>query len=341
MSHPYLRPKPGYKRKPKPQAEEYDELEETEGAEEPAISDAPAFLGPLKISDTLHIPLSVVTQKLAFLGISGSGKTYGSSKLVETMLNAGAQVVIVDTVGNWAGLRLKADGKTPAFPIPIAGGDYSDFDLKVSDGKNAARAVVETRSPLILDVSDFVEEELMEFTLHFATELLRLKKKSKWPVMVVWEECQEIVPQVRKGGKEGGATLNAVVRLIKKGRNYGVGTILISQRTAAVSKEVLNQAETLFAFRQNAKLDRKAIQDWVVDKSIDVLDLVEQMPTLETGECFCWSPQWLGVLKRIKFRKKLTYDGSSTPEFGKDPISMQVEPIEPPELRKYFNENKD
>jgi hypothetical protein len=40
----------------------------------------------LDFSPDLKIPAAVVTQKLAFLGISGSGKTYGATKLVEELL---------------------------------------------------------------------------------------------------------------------------------------------------------------------------------------------------------------------------------------------------------------
>ena len=40
-----------------------------------------------------RLPVDAVTQKLAFLGRTGSGKTYGATKLAELMLGAGAQIV--------------------------------------------------------------------------------------------------------------------------------------------------------------------------------------------------------------------------------------------------------
>jgi uncharacterized protein len=263
--------------------------------------------------DLAPLPAAAVTQKFACLGISGSGKTYGAGKFTETLLDAGAQVVVVDTIGNWGqGLRLAADGKKPGIPVPILGGEHGDVPLDGDHGELAAQTVVETLSPLVLDVSDFTKGELCGFVTDFATELLKLKKRQKSPLMVVWEECQDIVPQVVRGEKA--RMVGAVEALIKKGRNYGVGTLLISQRAAAVNKDVLNQIETLFAFRQNSKHDRLAVRDWVVSQAIDVTDLAEQLPTLKTGECFCWSPSWLGVLKKIKFGKKRTFDASRTPD---------------------------
>lgn len=268
----------------------------------------------LAISPDLDpLPPAAVTQKFACLGISGSGKTYGAGKFTETLLDAGAQVVVVDTIGNWGqGLRLAADGKRPGIAIPILGGEHGDVPLDAEHGELAAATVVDTLSPLVLDVSDFTKGELCRFVKDFATELLTLKKRQKSPVMVVWEECQDIVPQVVRGEKA--QMVGAVEALIKKGRNYGVGTMLISQRAAAVNKDVLNQIETLFAFRQNSKHDRLAVRDWIVSQAIDVENLSEQLPTLKTGECFCWSPSWLGVLKKIKFSKKRTFDASRTPD---------------------------
>lgn len=282
----------------------------------------------LQISPDLDaLPAAAVTQKFAALGISGSGKTYGSGKFVECLLGSGFQVVIVDTIGNWGqGLRLAADGKKPGIAIPILGGEHGDVPLDSQHGELAAATVVDTQSPLVLDVSDFTKGELGRFVTDFATELLVRKKRNKSPVMVVWEECQDIVPQMVRGDKA--RMVGAVEALIKKGRNYGVGTFLISQRAAAVNKDVLNQIETLFAFRQNSKHDRLAVRDWIVSQAVSVENLADQLPTLKTGECFCWSPSWLGVLKKIKFGKKWTFDASRTPDAGDYVAPGKLAPVD-------------
>ena len=46
-------------------------------------------------------------------------------QLAEQMLDAGVQVIALDPVGVWAGLRM--DG--PAWPIYILGGLYGDLPL--------------------------------------------------------------------------------------------------------------------------------------------------------------------------------------------------------------------
>lgn len=286
----------------------------------------------LRISPDLELPLSVITQKLAALGISGSGKTYSIGVLVEQMLGAAAQVVIIDTVGNWGqGLRLAANGKDPGFSIPILGGEHGDLPLDANHGDLISSTVVGTASSMVLDVSDFTKGELVRFVTAFATSLLALKKRSKSPLMVVYEECQDIVPQ--RVPPESARMVGAVEALIKKGRNYGVGSLLISQRAAAVNKDVLNQVETLFAFRQNSKLDRAAVKDWIVTQADGAKGFESELPTLKTGECFCWSPSWLGILQRITFGKKSTFDASKTPDMRDYVVPGKIVPLDMDQLK--------
>lgn len=266
------------------------------------------------------------TQKLAFIGISGSGKTYGAGRFVEHLLDTKAQVIVLDVVGNWWGLRLRADGKAAGYAIPVLGGVRGDIPIESTAGRQVAELVAESRSSMVLDVSDFTLGELRRFVEEFAIALLRAKKLSPSPVMVVWEECQDMIPQ--RVDAAAARMLGAVERLIKKGRNYGVGTTLISQRPQAINKDALNQIETLFCFRTGGPQERKAIEGWVTHQGVDVGKLLAALPSLATGEAFCWSPQWLGVLERVKVTPKKTLDNSSTPKFDAAAPVRELAPID-------------
>lgn len=67
-----------------------------------------------RLSPEIDLPASAVTSTFAYLGIRGYGKSYAAGVQVEDFLGAGAQVVVVDPVGIWWGLRLAADGVTPS-----------------------------------------------------------------------------------------------------------------------------------------------------------------------------------------------------------------------------------
>lgn len=270
-----------------------------------AISDGVRLGDPVVLSEDL------ATQKLAFLGISGSGKTYAAGKTVELLLSARRQVVIIDTVGNWWGLRLAANGKAAGEQVPVLGGDHGDIALDSGHGRLVAETIVDTGASMVVDISDFTGGETRKFVTELATVLLAAKKRSLSPLMIVWEECQEIVPQKVFG--EDAKMVGAVQKLIKKGRNYGVGTMLISQRPAAVNKEALWQCHTMLGFRLIGKHDRKAVEDWITDHGAAPPDTA--MSELETGTCVLWSPQWLKRRDVVKIGAKWTFDASATPDF--------------------------
>lgn len=144
--------------------------------------------------------------------------------------------------------------------------------------------------------------------------------------MVVWEECQDFVPQ--KVMHDSARMVGAVEKLVKQGRNHGVGTTLISQRPQAVNKDVLNQTECLIVLQTTGPQERKTIAGWVVENAKEVADAVDELPKLSRGEAFVWSPQWLKTFKKIRIGKKWTYDASSTPEFGEAADARQLVPVD-------------
>jgi uncharacterized protein len=270
-------------------------------------------------------PASAVTQKFGLLGRSGSGKTFGAGRMAEEFLDAGVQIVAVDPVGTWYGLRLDSDGESPGIKIPVFGGIHGDIPLEPTAGKLVADLIVDHGVSLVLDVSEFTYADQRRFVTDFATHLLARKRSARSPMMIFWDECQEFVPQDVRGDKA--KVVGAMERLVKMGRNFGVGTTLISQRPQAVNKDVLNQTECLICFQLTGPHERKAVQGWVVEKGIDT-HLVDELPALEVGHAFLWSPGWLQTLERVKFRRKRTFDASSTPEFGKAEKSRQLAPID-------------
>ncbi len=124
----------------------------------------------LHISNSLALPLDAVTQKIAVLGMTGSGKSYCMTKLAELFLDARAQVVILDPKGEAWGLRLKADGKTPAYSIPVFGGDHGDIPLQPDMGASIADLLVDGDYSAVLDVSEFVSSELARFGYDFVSK---------------------------------------------------------------------------------------------------------------------------------------------------------------------------
>lgn len=69
-------------------------------------------------------------------------------------------------------------------------------------------------------------------------------------VCVVLEEAHSLVPEWNSVADDGEkAAVNGTARAILQGRKYGMGCLLVTQRTANVTKSILNQCNTVFGLR--------------------------------------------------------------------------------------------
>lgn len=288
-------------------------------------------MSKLHLADNLSLPLDACTQTFAWIGRKGSGKTYGSGKLVEELLKASVQTVILDTVGNWYGLRIAADGKGKGFDVPVFGGLRQDLPLLSTAGEVVADVVMDSRRSVILDVSQFNFSERKRFAADFGTRLWQRKKgeAEPSPLHLVIEECQLIVPQFVQ--KDDTRMVHVYEEIIRLGRNYGIGASMLTQRPQSVNKEVLTQAECIMAFQINGVPERKALKEWLTYEGGDV-NLVNELPSLPVGTCYLWSPQWLRKFQKVTIGKKSTLDASATPRAGhqlvrRDPAPLDVKDI--------------
>lgn len=278
---------------------------------------------PVALGDDFTLPDDVVTRTLGFLAIKGAGKTYAAGKLVEELIRLGRQVIVIDTVGNWYGLRLAADGKKVGLPIPVFGGFHGDVALESTQGARLAQLLIDRTLSAVVDVSTWRKAERKRFVADFAETLFRGAQESPKPRFLVLEEAQKLAPQQAKGDER---MLGAIEDIVRLGRNYGLGVAMLSQRPQSVNKEVLNQVEALFVGQLLGEHERARVAAWVRDQSADP-KWVDKLPTLGVGEMMLWSPTWLKIpFRKVRIGKKITYDASATPKFG-DVAPAVVKPL--------------
>lgn len=281
-------------------------------------------------------PVRATCETFAFVARRGAGKTYAAGLLVEEMMQEGSQVVVLDPVGVWYGLRLTKSGKQNSnFDIPVFGGEHGDIPLASDKGALIADVIVDRGISAVLDVTDFSKKERQRFVADFAERLFRRKKTARSPIHIVFEEAQVFAPQ--RVTPDKARMLGAVEDVVRLGRNYGIGATLISQRPQSVNKEVLNQVEVLCALQITGPHERKAIKEWAANNadSDQYKDIDAVLPSLEIGHAIVWSPQWLRCFKKVKFNKKKTYDASATPSFDEKPVKPQ--PLAPSEIQELMD----
>lgn len=269
------------------------------------------------------IPLDAVTQTFAFLAKRGSGKTYAASVLTEEMLGAGQQVVILDPVDVWFGLRAPAEGAIgTGLPVIVLGGSHGDLPLSAESGRMIADFVVEKKLSVVLALRHMSNAEKHRFVADFAEQIYMRKGEDKHrsPVHLMIDEADDFAPQRLFAGTE--RMFGAIDTLVRRGRASGIGVTLISQRAAVLNKNVLTQIEVLVTLRTISPQDRAALEAWIEAHDVNNQGKIfmDSLASLERGTAWFWSPGWLECFDKVKVRTRRTFDSSSTPSTSSAPV---------------------
>lgn len=269
----------------------------------------PARLRGLMVGPGIEFPMEAVTEAFAYLGVRGSGKSNLARVVAEEMYDARVPFVAVDPVGSWYGLRSNREGTGPGLPVPIFGGEFGDWPVDKSGGAEVADMVVGENLSCVVDTSRFEDEDDRRgFLLAFAR---RLYHRNRRPRHLFLEEADDYLPQTGRGDLID-ELIRAFVTIVRRGRQRGLGVTMITQRSAAISKDVLSQAGTLVAFRSTSPHDRDSIEKWLKSNTDAEARLADHLPTLENGEAILWSPNFLRLTRRVRFRLCRTFDSGKT-----------------------------
>lgn len=276
-----------------------------------------AVASELRIAEDLALPLDAVTQAFGILARRGAGKSYLGKVLAEEMVSSGLQVVILDPLGAFFGLRSSADGQGDGLPITIVGGEHGDVPLEPTAGKVIADVCVESPGSMIVDLSAFESNAAQDrFVTDFAERLYRAKGSQRRPLHLIVDEADSFAPQRPQPGQQ--RMLGAFEAIVRRGRIRGLGVTLITQRPAVLNKNVLTQVECLVAMQITSPQDRAAIDEWVKGNGTaeERAEVLSSLASFDRGEAWFWSPSWLRILQRVKVRQAWTFDSSRTPEAG-------------------------
>jgi hypothetical protein len=83
------------------------------------------------------------------------------------------------------------------------------------------------------------------------------------------------------GGNSDVPAREMVQRIVKEGRKFGIGAMIISQRPSEVDETILSQCGTFVALRLSNASDRGKVQAALPDS---LAGLVDSLPVLRTGE---------------------------------------------------------
>lgn len=242
----------------------------------PALSEREFIVGKVP-STTVGVAADIdelVEYHSAILGVTGTGKTELALDVVRQAAARGIKVFCVDFTGDY---RQRLADLTPVLPAPTKE-QADDLEKKLFDadtgayGAGAEKKALKTaidglrastaeqvRSFLEGDESNLAVLELTEITntkaslrvteLYLSTimEWARAHRRAR-QVLIVLEEAHTIIPETFGAGFDYDTqwVVGRIGQIALQGRKYGVGLLVVSQRTALVSKTILSQCNTFF-----------------------------------------------------------------------------------------------
>ena len=252
----------------------------------------------LTLCEDLQVPLSDYAQTGLRVGIwasSGRGKSFGVGVLCEELLGAGVPVIALDPEGELHTLRER-------FRVLVLGGEHGVLDLPA--GAEAASIAVaralDDGIGLVIDLSDRpTSRAQQEAAYPFLERLWALLTERRTPAALVVEEVHVFAPQ-------SGASLTSDIlhRFAKQGRKRGAILVTASQRTQAVSKELMSQLNFPAIGGFEIERDYEAVKAMVDGHPFD------EFRALPVGEFF-----FSAVGRFDRWRPRHTRHGGDSPSF--------------------------
>ncbi|NLP58350.1 ATP-binding protein [Lutibacter sp. B1] len=125
------------------------------------------------------------------------------------------------------------------------------------------------------------------------------------PLLLLMEEAHNYLNQE-------GSALSIVKKIVKEGRKYGIGSMIVSQRPSEIDSTILSQCGTFFALRLTNSSDRSHVTSAVSD---NLEGLTSMLPILKTGEAII-----LGESVKLPMRTNIKPPAKNRRPDSQDPI---------------------
>ena len=282
-------------------------------------------------------PEDVLTQHIAVLGKTGSGKTCTAKLLVEQAYDADARVCVIDPIkSDWWGITSSKTGKQAGLKFQILGGPHGHVPIHADAGQPIAGLVAKGALPhCIIDMKKFKPGGRTKFFAEFAEVLL---DKMKGVLYFVIEEAHWFAPKERTGGsmkQSENMSIHWMKMLALAGRSEGIRLVVNTQRTQSLHNSVLGSCDTLIAHRMTAPADQAPVQKWLA-ANVDgdtAGEVARSLPRLKTGEGWICAGE-AQVFEKRQFPMIRTFDNTATPTAGGKTTDVKTAAVDEDKLRQ-------
>lgn len=285
----------------------------------------------------------LVTHNTAILGILGVGKSMLCIELVERLIAEGIKVVCIDLTNQYQReLSDFIDEQNEQKIITNLQDIGSKGKTEYRQNKEEGGSVIQFSEAVTKDLEEFLKPDYSYKLKIFnpnqfevwkqdskmynntasmasltATEITRVITESalkvcqsygmtdKARLCIVFEEAHSLIPEWTTVATEGDKeATNGTARAILQGRKFGLGCILVTQRTANVTKTILNQCNTIFAMRTFDDTGKDFLSNYFGGDYATLLSSISERQAVFFGRASsCENPVLIHLNDQEKFRE--------------------------------------
>lgn len=252
-----------------------------------------------------------VSHHMALLGVTGAGKSHLARKMIRE-LSQDTKVICVDFTGEW---KISMASLNPEPLLPTS--DLSALEADIAQKETEASSKYADKTKLLEYkrkineklggyVKNFIESEkqvalfelpeisntmfVLEFTQLFLEAVFSYAKQNRGQkICIVLEEAHTIIPETNFLGDTGDygsskALVSKMSQIALQGRKFGVGLLVIAQRTANVSKTVLTQCNTVICFQAFDETSFTFLGNYIGKDLVKALPNLKRYHAIVTGK---------------------------------------------------------
>jgi hypothetical protein len=289
----------------------------------------------------------------AILGVTGSGKTEFAFDLLRHAAANKTKVICIDLTAQYADRLGDLTPTSLSISDDLAkelGAKLFDVETGTYGAPNEKKALEEFGTRIRADVAKalkaFIADpdsylgliELREIsntkatlwiTEAFLSALLHLAKDGELhgtKVLVVVEEAHTVMPEpgfLGLGDFDSRGTVAKISQIALQGRKYGVGLLVLAQRTATVSKSVLTQCNTVISF---SCIDDTSINFLRNVYGTTTAEGLPMLPRLRAVAHGTWIDSEAPIVFEIPFDEKKVNTGPWAPKGTSSPPTSSTPP---------------
>lgn len=229
--------------------------------------------------------------------------------------------------------RISSKLRDKRFAFTLDTGDYNGINMDLND---LVESWVNHDKPITVldfggipsDLTDLIVGTLTRIiyeSMYWGRDYIGVGKTR--PLLMVFEEAHSYLPKGGSSSVVAGYASKSIRRILKEGRKYGIGALIVSQRPSELDETILSQCGTFISLRLTNPDDQGRVKTTIPDTLARLTDL---LPALRTGEAII-----IGEATQIPSRIRLPLieprPSSSDPKVGS---SWRIDRVESPEYDK-------